>query len=189
MEQVNEGDLKAICLNLGCGHLKRIGWINVDKYDNCDPEVVHDLNKFPYPWDENSVDAIEMFHTLEHLDDWWGAFLECARILKPGARMEIHVPDESSATALTYRDHNHIFSCVSFHGIMDRTGWGTNAWAHIENDTVPLVMIGYRRSFFGKYQWMVRWPFRWLGKFCAEHLRNFVWEQQFLFEKIGDRNE
>jgi SAM-dependent methyltransferase len=179
----------SIYLNLGCGFSKRAGWINVDKYDNCDPEFVHGLDVFPYPWSDDSVDGIVMMHILEHLDNWWGCIEECARILKPGAKLEIHVPDESSRTALTYRDHNHVFSAVSFHGIQERDGWGTNAWAHKENELVPLKMISFLQVPHGEYMWMLRWPFKRVLAFCANHLRNFIWEQIFIFKKVGDRNE
>jgi len=170
-------------------HLKRVGWVNVDKYENCDPEVIHDLDVFPYPWDDNSVDGILMTHVLEHLDDWWGAFCECARILKLGGKLDIHVPDESSRTALTYRDHKHVFSTLSFHGIRGQTGWGTNAWAETEDETVPLEMIGWKQVPHGRYMWMMCWPFKWSLEFCCNHLRNFIWEQAFTFKKVGDRNE
>ena len=183
---MKEDEGKLVFLNLGCGFSKHPQCINVDKYDICDPDIVHDLNVFPYPWDDDSVDGIIMFHTLEHLDDWWGAFCECARILKVGGQLEIRVPDESSSSALTYRDHNHVFMVHSFHGIKDRSGWGTNAWAHIEDETVPLEMVSYQRVPFPRYMWMRHWPFLWLLNFCAEHLRNFIHEQRFLFTKIGD---
>ena len=176
-------------LNLGCGYKHREGFVNIDKYDICNPDLVWDLDVFPYPFDSNSVDGIDIWHTLEHVNDWWGVIVECTRILKPGAKMNVRVPDESSGTALTYRDHNHVFTEYSFHGILDRSGWGTNAWAEIENDTVPLLMIHYGKIPYAQYEWMLRWPFKRLLKFCADHLRNFIWEQTFLFEKVGDRNE
>ncbi len=176
-----------IYLNLGCGFKPKRGFVNVDKYDNCKPDVVHDLNVFPYPWDENSIDGIEMIHTLEHLDDWWGAFCECARILKPGGRLQINVPDDSSTAALAYRDHNHIFFVGSFHGIMESYGHSTNAWACKEADRVPVKMINYVRVPFKKYNWMLRFPR--LLAFCAEHMGNFIHEGQYTFEKIGDRYE
>ncbi|KKM13534.1 hypothetical protein LCGC14_1715290 [marine sediment metagenome] len=178
-----------VLLNLGCGFKKGSNCINVDKYEICEPDVIHDLNVFPYPWADNSVDGIFMFHTLEHLDDWWGAFLECARILKSGATLEIRVPDETSSSALTYRDHNHVFCIHSFHGIQDRSGYGTNAWAHTEDEKVPLVMISYRRIPFKQYLWMTHWPFKWLMAFCGVHMRNFVHEQIMIFQKVGDDND
>ena len=184
-----EKGLSQVKLNLGCGFTKRIGWINVDKYDNCEPDVVHDLNVFPYPWDDNSVDAIEMFHVLEHLEDWWGALGECARILRPGGSIEIRVPDASSDDALCCRDHNHVFSPTSFSGIRGMVVRRTNAEAMLSDNALPLNMVGFYRVPQPQYWWMSRWPFKWLLKFCANHLRNFIWEQQFIFEKIGDKNE
>lgn len=173
--------IQPIILNLGCGNNKGIGRVNVDAYG--DPDVVWDLQEFPYPWDDNSVDGIEMYHVLEHLPDWWSAFKECARILKPGGYLDIHVPDESSPTALTYRDHCHVFSINSFHGIIDAQS-GTNAWAETEINSVPLKMINYYQVPFKKYEWMTKWC-SWLLRFCANHLRGFIWEQQFYFIKLG----
>ena len=173
-------DVKPLQLNLGCGAVKEIGWVNVDAYG--DPDVVWDLNVFPYPWEENSVDHIQAKHVFEHLDDWWGAFVECARIVKPGGTIRIHVPDESSTSAGTYRDHLSIITPYSFIGIIGENA-GTNAWAEQVKDSVPVRIESYQRAPFKKYNWMMFWC-PWLLKFCAEHLRNFIWEQQFVFRKI-----
>jgi len=54
---------------------------------------------------------------------------------------------------------------------------------------VPLDLVGFHLEPFEQYQWMNRWGLRWILVFCAKHLRNFIWEQQLLFEKVGDRNE
>lgn len=175
---------KPVLLNLGCGFTKLDGHVNVDAFENCEPDVTHDLNQFPYPWNDESVDGIILSHTLEHLDDWWAAFCECARILKPGAEFVVRVPDESSTSALTYRDHNHVFSQHSFHGIHGRTGWGNNAWAELQNESVPLVLTQYNLVPFKQYYWMTHWPFRWLLMFCHAHLRNFIWEQRFVFLRV-----
>ena len=37
-------------LNIGCGEFKKDGYINVDYYSVSEPDVKHDLNKFPYPF-------------------------------------------------------------------------------------------------------------------------------------------
>lgn len=171
-----------IFLNLGCGFNKLPNMVNVDAYDVCSPDVVWDLNKFPYPWEDNSVDGIVAYHIFEHLIDWWPAFLECTRILKPGGTLEIRVPDESSATALTYRDHHHVFGLVSFHGAIE-SKHGTSAWAKTVAETVPMKMIKYSQVPYKEYNWMFRVP--WLLRFCAKHMRNFIHEQSFLFCKIG----
>jgi len=172
---------KPLLLNLGCGFNKYSTHINVDAFDNCNPDVVWDLSKTPYPWTDNTFDGIDSFHVLEHVPDWWGMFSECARILKPGGYLQIRVPDESSKTALTYRDHLHVFSEVSFHGIKGMKQ-GANAWAESELETIPLNLKSHMKVPYPQYQWMAKWA-PWLLKFCAEHLRNFIWEQRFIFVK------
>jgi ubiquinone/menaquinone biosynthesis C-methylase UbiE len=166
--------------NLGAGSIKLPGWVSVDAYGN--PDVTWDLNVTPFPWDDDSVDAILMSHILEHVDEWWACFKECARILKPGGTLKIHVPDESSRTALTYRDHLHVFSPASFHGTVG-AGSGSNAWARTEEGSVPLLMQEYIRVPYKEYNWMTRFPR--LLEFCANHMRGFIWEQQFHFVKVG----
>lgn len=183
---------KGKCLNLGCGFTKFLGenWTNVDKYANCEPDVVHDLEVIPYPWPDNEFDFILSNHVLEHLNDWWSAFTEIARILKPGGYFELHCPDESSSTALTFRDHLHVFYIMSFHGIGRRDDpqniytSGTNAWAKTVEGSVPLELIYYHRVPFKQYNWMGHWPFMKLLQFCSMHMRNFIWEQQFVFRKF-----
>ena len=83
-------------LNLGCGHDKKHGWINVDNYVDCHPDVIHDLEKFPYPWDDNSIDEINMEHVLEHLGQTHDVYInilkELYRICDNGAIIHIVVP-------------------------------------------------------------------------------------------------
>ena len=166
-------------LNIGCGkNTLPPPWINVDAYG--DPDVKHDLNIIPWHFAEDqSVDQIAAWHIFEHLEQWWDAFKECARILKPGGTLEIRVPDESSASALTYRDHLHVFSPLSFNDLVG-TRSGTNAWA-AEQKRLPLKMVGYQQVPFKEYQWMFHFP--WLLRFCSRHMRNFIWEQRFIFQK------
>ena len=54
-------------INLGSGDKKIPGFINVDKYNTFDPDVVHDLETFPYPFSNDEVDEIKLIHVLEHL--------------------------------------------------------------------------------------------------------------------------
>ncbi len=54
-------------LNLGCGFNKRDGFVNVDIGEHCAPDVVHDLERTPWPWDDSAVGEIYMSHVLEHL--------------------------------------------------------------------------------------------------------------------------
>jgi len=175
-----------LILNLGAGYDRIPGMVNVDLYG--DPDVRLNLNQEAWPWADNSVDGILAKHVFEHLFNWWNAFEECARILKPGGQLEMRVPDESSKSALTYRDHVRIFGPESFHGIVDYRH-GTNAWARECFGQIPLKLMSYTQVPFPRYYWMGHWPFKFLLRFCADHLRNFIHEQRFIFVKIPDREE
>ena len=45
-------------LYLGCGNKKREGAVGVDFNDRTKADVIHDLNIFPYPFEEASFDVI-----------------------------------------------------------------------------------------------------------------------------------
>ena len=178
---------EARILNIGCGLEKFIGAVNVDAYESCDPDIVWDVNK-PWAWaKDESFDIVYAMHIMEHLEDWWTAFSECARVLKIGGKLEMRFPAESSSTALSYRDHLQTFTGHSFHGIQDGNdivGFrsGTNAWALELEGSVPFRALHAFYVPFPKYNWMLRFP--WLLQFCAYHMRNFIWENCFVFERI-----
>ncbi len=83
-------------LNLGCGDVKMEGWVNVDKYSDFAPDVVHDLEQFPWPFDDNAAEEVLLNHVLEHLGQTTEVFLnvmkELYRVSGPGATIRIHVP-------------------------------------------------------------------------------------------------
>lgn len=81
-------------LNLGCGTDQRKGpeWLNVDAVEECDPDLLIDLNEYPWPFDDNSIEFIFASHVFEHLDDVEGALKECNRILQKQGQLEIRLP-------------------------------------------------------------------------------------------------
>ncbi|MBT3553831.1 MAG: hypothetical protein HOO19_10760 [Rhodospirillaceae bacterium] len=83
-------------LNLGCGDFKIDGWVNVDKYGHFGADVVHDLEQFPWPFDDETAEEVLLNHVLEHLgqdtDVFLGIMKELYRVCRAGAAVRIHVP-------------------------------------------------------------------------------------------------
>lgn len=100
-------------LNFGCGEKikpQQEGWINVDIVETEGIDVIYDLNVFPYPFDDNSVDFILMDNVLEHLDNPMEVMNECYRILKKGGRVKINLPHFKYRAAYSDPTHKHYFS-------------------------------------------------------------------------------
>jgi len=97
-------------LNLGCGEDVKEGYVNMDFLKLEGVDVVHDLNKFPWPFKENEFDELYTNHVLEHLDDLGKVMTEIKRVCKPGSIINIRVPHFSCG--VSYRDptHKRLFS-------------------------------------------------------------------------------
>ena len=89
-----EASNQSLKLNLGCGQFPKEGYLNVDKYG--EPEFRFDLETFPWPWADNSVEHIILHHVLEHLGAATDIYLkiigELYRVCKVGALIDITVP-------------------------------------------------------------------------------------------------
>jgi len=83
-------------LNLGCGSKILPGYTNLDKFKTYKPDILHDLEIFPYPFQDNSVDEIILNHVLEHIgqvpDVFNNIIKEFYRICKKNALIYISVP-------------------------------------------------------------------------------------------------
>lgn len=81
-------------LNLGSGRNPLPGFLNVDKFGA--PDLRCDLERFPWPWPDNSVEEIVLNHVLEHLGEsteiYLGVIKEIYRVCKPDAVVRIAVP-------------------------------------------------------------------------------------------------
>ena len=87
-------------LNLGSGLKPLKDYVNVDKEPMAKPDVLFDLETFPWPWPDNSVEEIQMTHVLEHLGQKPSVFLHIIgaiyRILQPAGVLIVKVPHARS---------------------------------------------------------------------------------------------
>jgi predicted SAM-dependent methyltransferase len=94
-------------LNLGSGEFLKEGFVNVDYYSSAMPDISHDLNQIPYPFEDNSFELVEADHVLEHLMNPFQVMGELRRICSPGAIIHIRVPHFSRG--FTHADHKRGF--------------------------------------------------------------------------------
>lgn len=121
-------------LDLGSGSTPKEGYEGVDFFA---PGIQHQVNlfKFPWPWEDSSVDALHSAHFLEHLpmafvtedgslalgperpedQDLLCRFMdECWRILKPDGEFHIIVPSGRSNRGFQDPTHRRFFVTESF---------------------------------------------------------------------------
>jgi len=107
-------------LNLGCGEDIKEGFVNLDSVKARGVDVVHDLNKIPYPFRDEEFEEIHAFHVLEHLDgDWFKIIKELSRILKKDGVILIKVPHFTSPIAFM-ENHRRFFRYRSFESFDDQ---------------------------------------------------------------------
>ena len=68
--QKNKFELKGKTkLNIGCGKDIKPEFVNLDNVKLPGVNLVHDLDKFPWPFEDNSFEYIRAISVLEHLED------------------------------------------------------------------------------------------------------------------------
>lgn len=83
-------------LNIGCGYNKQPGFLSVDKFAACGPDLVCDVEKLPWSWADDSVEEVLFNHSLEHIGEdaetFLGVMKELYRVCRNGAEIQINVP-------------------------------------------------------------------------------------------------
>jgi ubiquinone/menaquinone biosynthesis C-methylase UbiE len=101
-------------LDLGCGKKKCPGSVGVDINPNSDADIIHDLNVFPYPFENSSFEYCFLDNSLEHFDNTIKVMEEIYRILKLEGTCKIIVPYFRSRYAYIDPTHKKFFTIDSF---------------------------------------------------------------------------
>lgn len=99
----------AMKIDFGCGQRKKEGYVGVDALSLPGVDIVHDLNIFPYPFEDNTADDSWMDNVLEHLDNPLKAMEEIYRISKNDAKVIVAVPYFRSFYATIDPTHKNFF--------------------------------------------------------------------------------
>lgn len=80
----------------------------------------------PLPFPDASVDVVIGRHILEHVVDLIGTLQHWKRVLKPGGRLLLAVPDEDLVTGIPLSpDHRHAFTKASLQAVVELVGFTT----------------------------------------------------------------
>lgn len=101
-------------LDLGCGKKKVEGAIGIDRRPEEGVDVVWDLDRYPYPFEDNEFDMIICNNSIEHLEEIVRTMEEIWRMLKHGGILKITTPHFSSDNSYTDPTHKHHLSVRSF---------------------------------------------------------------------------
>lgn len=85
-------------LDLGCGTITPEGYDGVDAFNTSQATYTFNFGTTTYPFEDNTIDAVRMSHSLEHLNkqQMYFCFHEVYRVLKKGGEFEIIVPELTS---------------------------------------------------------------------------------------------
>jgi len=122
-------------LNLGCGEFGKEGYVNVDQYSVSEPDVRHDLNTFPYPFEDNRFRLIEADHLLEHMDEPFQVMRELHRVACDGCVIRLRVPHFSRG--FTHAQHRCGFD-VTFPLYFDPSFQGGYQGCHLRLTAMKL---------------------------------------------------
>lgn len=85
---------KGLLLDVGCRDRKQHNFVGIDKVQHPGVDIVHDLEKFPYPVGTESCHTIKCAHVIEHIKPWNViAFMdELWRMLIPDGQLAMSAP-------------------------------------------------------------------------------------------------
>ena len=161
-------------IQLGSGIATKLdNAVNVDINPETSPDVVWDLNSFPYPFENNSFEIVIALSIIEHLKHFFDVMGEIHRISQPGTSVYILVPHFSSAAAFVDPTHCQHFSARS----CDYFIKGSD----IERDYGFYVSYRYRiikryldLAGWFNYIWTIRWLVNRYPGFWEEYLCYFI---------------
>lgn len=133
-------------LDIGCGKNKSPGAIGIDRVALPGVDIVHDLNSFPYPFDDGSFDEIHITHVIEHLDSITRTMEEIHRLAKPGAKVVIITPHYSDLQSWNDPTHKWHLTTYSFRYFEEGYESSYYSTANFETEQIHIDMARLWRA-------------------------------------------
>ena len=133
-------------LNVGAGLDRSIpGAVTVDRAARTKPDVVHDLDVYPWPFEDDSFDQVVCREVIEHLADAVRAVEEMHRVTRAGGVVHIVTPHYSCSNSFTDPTHRRHLGYYSFDYFTDENQWGFYSEARFR-------MKRRQIEFYGRYK-------------------------------------
>jgi ubiquinone/menaquinone biosynthesis C-methylase UbiE len=108
-------DASRMILSVGCGKKPpEPNLVRLDRSSRVEPDVVWDLNEFPYPFSDSFFSEIQCMDVIEHLEDIPSVMEEFHRILTANGLLRITTPHFSCANSYVDPTHRWHLSRFSF---------------------------------------------------------------------------
>lgn len=108
-------------LDIGCDGKKYLSpgdeVIGLDIQKFPDVDVVHDLEKPPMPFQDESFDVVHSSHNIEHVSNRIGLMDDIWRVLKPEGIFDVTVPHHSNPIGKRLEHHGY-FSMQAFDSLV-----------------------------------------------------------------------
>jgi SAM-dependent methyltransferase len=167
--------IKGFKLNLGCGHTKLPGFVNIDKMDENGPDLIFDLNmngvRRILPYADNTVDFVFGSHIIEHIRNIFDLFRELYRVCKPGSKLMFITPYATSDDAFESLDHCRLLNENSWMYLDKITNEGCAYAIDFDFKVIQTVLIPYPEFLNDKEI-----------EFKRKHWRNVIREMRVLLE-------
>lgn len=109
-------------VDIGCGPNKFPDAVGVDIVKRPGVvDIVHNLDMYPWPIEDNSFDVLICNHLIEHVDDFILMVREFFRILKPGGFLIARTPHYSHVDSYVDPTHKRHMTMNSFNYFLDNT--------------------------------------------------------------------
>lgn len=172
--------MKGRKLNIGAGQTYIPGFINIDISEKAD--ITLDLGKDKLPIEDNSIDLVFSYHTLEHVPNYIFALSEIHRVLRHCGCFLVGVPYVTlTEYHLVNPYHHHNFNEFSFDFFHKYKLKGTAT----EENQILFQKIFHRYHYMGVFNFIPP-PFR---TWCRRHLFNVVRKIDFGLVAIKDSQQ
>ncbi len=124
----------------------------------CNPDIVHDLNILPYPFEDNKFDEIHAYEVLEHCGQqgdfkfFFEQFNEFYRILKSNGIIYGSVPKHDSIWTWSDPGHTRVLTKETFsflsQDMYNDTSGPTSDYRHWYNGNFIIEFIRYEGESF-----------------------------------------